>query len=247
MNTDTANTQFLEVPDLSLTVPCYNEEDSLRNTVQQLVESFRGKGIHVELVLVDNGSIDQTRKIIDELISEGLPVVKEVVEHNQGYGHGVLCGFRSCRGKFVGIIPADNEVDARDVVQLYEILSQSKTPKLVKVRRRFRMDGFKRKVTSIIYNFSANALFLGLGSIDLNGSPKILPRDYLERMKLESKDWFLDAEIIIKAKQMGLPVYEMNVIAQLRQDGISHVRMVACWEFFLNLLKYRFQKKWQHN
>ena len=240
-NIDTTSQKDGQTPDLCLAIPCYNEEGSLRKTVIKLVEGFHDKNINVELVLVDNGSVDQTGKIIDELIAEGMPVVKETVEHNQGYGHGVLCGLRSCRGKFVGFICADNQVDSRDVVELYEILSQAKTPKLVKVRRRFRMDGFKRKVTSIAYNLMANVLFGGLGSIDINGNPKLLPRDYLERMNLQSKDWFLDPEVMIKAKRMGLPVYEMNVIAQMRQEGFSHVRVGACWEFFLNLLKYRFQ------
>ncbi|MGH7321705.1 MAG: glycosyltransferase family 2 protein [Candidatus Rokuibacteriota bacterium] len=227
-------------PDLSLAIPCYNEAEVLRNTVTRLVDAFRERKVEVELVLVDNGSTDETGKIIDQLGEEGFPVVKETVTVNQGYGYGVLRGLQSCRGKLVGLICADGQVEAPDVVKVYEIAANAKIPKLVKVRRRFRMDGLYRKVVSIAYNVVATVMFGGLGSIDLNGNPKVFPREYLTAMNLESKDWFLDAEIMVKAKRLGLTVFEMNVIAQMREGGASHVRLGTCWEFAVNLLRYRF-------
>ena len=227
-------------PDLSLVLPCYNEADVIRNTATRLVYAFQAKAVDVELVLVDNGSMDETGQIIDAMIAEGLPIVKQTVKVNQGYGNGVLWGLRACRGRLVGFVCADGQVDAPDVVRVYEIAAQSRTPKLVKVRRLFRMDGLTRKLVSIVYNFLALLLFGGLGAIDLNGNPKIFPRDYLERMNLQSKDWFLDAEVMIKAKYLGLPVYELNVIAQMREGGVSHVRWHTCLEFLMNLFRYRF-------
>ncbi len=225
---------------LSLAVPCYNEEESLRNTSVRLVQAFRERALAVELVLVDNGSTDRTGAIIDELIAEGLPVVKEVVPVNQGYGHGVLRGLARCRGEYVGFICADGQVEAPDVAKLYEILLNAKTPKLVKVRRRFRMDGFRRKLVSIAYNGFANLLFGGLGTIDINGNPKLFPRAYYERMNLASRDWFLDAEVMIKARRLGLPVFEMNVLGQMREGGTSNVKASTCWEFLVNLGRVRF-------
>lgn len=225
---------------LSLAVPCYNEEESLRNTAVRLVRAFRERDLEVELVLVDNGSKDRTGAIIDELLAEGLPVVKEVVVVNQGYGYGVLRGLARCRGQFIGFICADGQVEAPDVARLYETLLNAKSPMLVKVRRRFRMDGFRRKVVSIIYNGVANMLFGGLGTIDINGNPKLFPRSYYERMNLASRDWFLDAEVMIKAKRLGLPVFELNVLGQMREGGASNVRATTIWEFLVNLARARF-------
>jgi glycosyltransferase involved in cell wall biosynthesis len=228
-------------PQLSLVLPCYNEEEVLATTVRRLVGAFRSYGnVAFELVLVDNGSGDATGQVIDTLIAEGHPVVKVVVPENQGYGYGVLRGLRVCRGRLVGFVCADGQVDPHDVVKVYDIAAQARTPKVVKVRRRFRMDGFTRKITSIVYNGLTAVMFGGLGSIDLNGNPKILPRTYLERMDLQSRDWFLDAEVLIKAKRLGLPVFELNVIAQLREGGRSNVRLDTCREFLVNLLHYRF-------
>jgi hypothetical protein len=103
------------------------------------------------------------------------------------------------------------------------------------------MDGFTRKVVSVAYNALANLAYGGLGSIDINGTPKIFPRAYLARMRLESRDWFLDPEIMIKAKRLGLDVFEMNVLAHMREGGTSNVRMGTCWEFVKNLVRWRFR------
>jgi len=62
----------------------------------------------------------------------------------------------------------------------------------------------------------------------------------LRMMNLESNDWFLDAEVMIKAKVLKLPVFEMNVIAQMREGGKSNVRGTTIWEFVRNLWRFRF-------
>ena len=78
-----------------------------------------------------------------------------------------------------------------------------------------------------------------LGTMDINANPKMLRREYLEQMNLQSKDWFLDAEVMLKSKQLGLDVFELNVLGQMRLEGTSHVRSATVWEFTVNLLKYR--------
>lgn len=229
-------------PDLSLVIPCYNEEAVVRETATRLTEAFQAANVRLELVLVDNGSSDATGDIIESLVAEGLPVVKASVAINQGFGYGVLTGLEHCRGRWIGFMCVDDQVHPQDVVRLYEIAAKAKTPKLFKVRRRFRLDGRIRRVISFLYNMLTTALFGNLGSMDLNANPKILPREYLKAMSLRSRDWFLDAEIMIKAKRMGLPVYEMNIFALMRAEGVSHVRPATCWEFVRNLLYYRFGK-----
>lgn len=225
-------------PQLSLAIPCYNEEAVLRGTVLDLTRAFHAEAVAVELVLVDNGSTDGTGAVIEALVAEGLPVVKVEVPVNQGYGHGVLQGLAACTAPLVGFICADGQVDARDVVRLYQVAARG-GPKLAKVRRRFRLDGWDRKAVSVAWNLGANALFGGLGSIDINGNPKILPAEVVRAMQLESRDWFLDAEVLIKARRMGLEVFEMNVIAQMREGGRSHVKPSTCLEFLKNANAWR--------
>jgi len=225
--------------DLSLVVPCYNEEQVLANSIRELVEAFERHQTRLELVVVDNGSRDGTQRVIDRLIDEGLPIVKCVVAVNEGYGNGILAGFSASRAAWVGVVHADGQVDAADVYKVYSAARNAGRPCLVKVRRRFRMDGLRRKFISIFYNLIINILYPRLGSIDVNGNPKLMPRDYLLAMRLQSKDWFLDPEIMIKARRLGLPVIEFNVLSQMRSGGKSNVNTDTCREFVVNLLRWR--------
>jgi hypothetical protein len=102
------------------------------------------------------------------------------------------------------MIPADGQVDAEDVVRLYEAVIVTDGNVVGKVRRRFRMDGLYRKVVSTTYNLFIRTLWPRLGSIDINGSPKLLPAKALREMELSSKGWLLDPELMIKAHYMGI-------------------------------------------
>lgn len=235
-------------PDLSFVMPCFNEEDVIEYTIPQFVAAFEKAGVRLELVAVDNGSTDATGRILRDLQARGLPVVPHRVEVNQGYGFGILSGIARARAPWVGMIPADGQVDSEDVVRLFEALRHVKGRALGKVRRRFRMDGGLRKVVSIFYNGLVWCLWPKIGSIDINGSPKILQREVLQALDLESKDWFLDPEIMIKSHYLGVRVLEMNVFARMRGNGLSHVRATTCLEFFKNLLRFRFSaglKAWR--
>lgn len=231
------------VPDVSIVMPCYNEAAIVEYTVRRLVSAFADRGWRLELVTVDNGSTDATGEILSRLEAELPGVVKHRVERNQGYGYGVISGLPRCKADWVGIIPADGQVDAEDVVRLFEAALASDGWIVAKVRRRFRMDGLWRKIVSISYNLFVRMLWPRLGSIDINGSPKLLPRQAFEAMDLQSKDWLLDPEIMIKAHRLRLTVLELNVFARMRGNGLSHVRATTCWTFFRRLLAFRLSRK----
>ena len=227
------------VPDVSIVIPCYNEEHCLGTTIPPLVQAFQNVGIGLELVVVDNGSTDQTGTIIDDLALRGLPIRKLTLERNQGYGVGILRGFELCRSRVVGFTHADGQVAPEDVVTAYRLMEGREDRVLAKVRRRFRQDSMKRKVVSIIYNGLMQVVFGWLGVIDINGSPKFLSRNNLIAMRLVSHDWFLDPEIVLKAKSLGLRAIEIDVEGHSRNGGISHVRPSAIVEFIKNILRYR--------
>src|SRR5688500_7120267 len=198
-------------------MPCYNEEAVIGYTIPRLVKAFENAGYRFELVACDNGSKDRTGEIIKRFIREGLPVIYHRVEVNQGYGFGILDAIQRCSAPYIGIIPADGQVDAEDVVKVFESVSRADRPVIGKARRRFRLDGPDRWVVSVVYNFMMVALWPGIGTLDVNGSPKVFPREVLEELELTSKDWLLDPEIMIKARHLGVPVIEMNTFSRMRE------------------------------
>lgn len=235
----------IAVPDLTFIMPCYNEEEVIGYTIPKFLAAFRQAGYQLELLAVDNGSVDRTGELIRELAAQYAEIVPLRVELNEGYGKGVLTAIPRARGPWVGIIPCDGQVDAEDVVRLFEAARASNGRVVAKVRRRFRMDGLQRKVISTAYQLFVRLLWPRLGTIDVNGSPKLLPRDVLQAMQLESKDWLLDPELMVKAHYAGLRVLELNVFARMRGAGLSHVRASTCWTFVRTLLAARLTGRWR--
>lgn len=231
------------MPDVSFVMPCYNEAAIVAFTVQRLAQAFDRAGHRLQLITVDNGSSDSTGQVLDRLRDQFDAVERTRVEVNQGYGFGVLHGIPLCRAAWIGIIPADGQVDAEDVVRLFEAAKGSNGWVVAKVRRRFRLDGVLRKFVSIGYNGFARLLWPGLRSIDLNGSPKILPRDLMERLELKSHDWLLDLEILVKAHYLGAAILEFNVFGRMRGNGLSHVSGATVWRFLVALLRLRFSRE----
>jgi glycosyltransferase involved in cell wall biosynthesis len=232
-------------PDLTLVMPCFNEEAIVSHTISRLLNAFAKAGYRLEIVAVDNGSSDHTGEIIRRLAALNPAVLHHRVERNEGYGNGVLCGLPLATAPWVGIIPADGQVDAEDVVRLYEVVHGTDSWVVAKVRRRFRLDGLLRKLVSTSYNLLFRMLWPTVGSIDINGTPKIMPREAFPAMGLKNKQWFLDPEIMIKSHALGMRVIEFNVFARLRGGGVSHVKAGTCWEFLRNLVEYRLNGRWK--
>jgi dolichol-phosphate mannosyltransferase len=235
-------------PRLSLVMPCYNEESIVAQTVRRLLQAFERAEVPIEIVTVDNGSRDNTLGILQDLAEKHPEIVVVRVIENIGYGNGILTGLPHCTAPWVGIIPADGQVDAEDTVRLYEDAIATGEVVLAKARRRFRMDGLQRKFVSIGYNVFFRLLWPGIESLDINGLPKIMPREVIERLSLTSRQWLLDPEIMVRAHLLGVRVLEYNVFARMRGSGVSHVKPSTCWEFVKGVLKLRFSpelRRWR--
>ncbi len=245
MTNTESGSQFGARPlDLSLVMPCYNEEQCLALTVPPLIQTFQEADVNLELILVDNGSTDGTSTVIDSLIARGLPIVKGVVPVNQGQGLGIRTGLRMSRAPLVGYLCADGQVAPESVLLIYRALDAATPHTLAKARRRFRQDSWIRRLVSIGYNAIMLALFPGMPSLDVNGNPKIMPAEVLRTMDLTSTDWFLEAEIMLKTRHLGLMVLEIDVPGYLRKGGKSSVRFKTLAEFMRNIVIYRFGGSW---
>lgn len=223
---------------LSLAFPFYNEEENVTRVIQDLEQAFTREGLEdYEIIGVNNGSSDRTRTLLEGLQQKNSRITIVTVPVNQGLGHGILEGFRQARGEYVGFNCGDGQISAEDVVKIWRKLIRENLD-LCKVKRVVRHDGFQRLVVSIFFNCLTRLLF-GVQSMDINGIPKILKREALERLELFSKDWFIDCELMIKATQQKLKIGEVEVEFLKRQGGSSHVNWKAVQEFLKNLFAYR--------
>ena len=99
---------------LSIIIPCYNESKN----IPLILEKFESviKRDDVEVILVNNGSTDNSQMVLDELLPK-YPFSKVVkVEVNQGYGFGITSGLCEAKGEFIGYTHADMQTDPADAL-----------------------------------------------------------------------------------------------------------------------------------
>ncbi|MDA1303400.1 MAG: glycosyltransferase family 2 protein [Nitrospirae bacterium] len=226
---------------LSLVLPLYNEEDGIREIACGLLKEFKRWAIRCELVLVNNGSTDDTAKILKELAEEYRTISVVHVPENFGYGWGILCGLRVTTSPIVGFMCGDGQIVPEDVARVYRRLIEENLD-IAKVVRVVRADGFQRKVMSNVYNGMFRVLF-HITSRDINGTPKLMRRQCYEELSLESKDWFIDAEVMIKAANGRYRIGEVPVEFRPRVNGRSQVRLRTAFEFLRNMVRYRFVRE----
>ena len=94
---------------LSIVIPCYNESKSIPYLLEQFTEVIGTRDI--EVILVDNGSVDETPAVLAALLPRYQFVKTTRVDKNQGYGFGILSGLRIGTGDFLGWMHADLQSD----------------------------------------------------------------------------------------------------------------------------------------
>lgn len=226
---------------LSLVVPAYNEADRLSDVVSALTEELRRAALIYELILVDNGSHDSTGAIARTLASQNPNIRVVTIEHNEGYGAGVLAGLAKAKGDIVGWMHADGQVKPADVVRLYRRMESGEYA-MAKAVRIERDESRWRRLQSRAYNWLFRVLF-GIPYRDINGTPKLLKREACEESRLVSKDWFLDPESVIKIVRRKLPLAEEEIHWNHRAGGASKVHLFTSLEFLRNMVLYRLYLK----
>ena len=227
---------------ISIVIPFYNEEECFQDMLGPLVHAL--ESIDYELILVDNGSRDATGDLIDKAIVANHRLKKVRIENNQGYGWGIINGLKMSKGEYIGFMCGDGQISAKDVVKTLLELRDSSCD-MVKVHRVKRKDGWVRIFTTRIFNAIVPFLF-GLKSRDLNGTPKIFSRKVFGYVDLESKDWFIDVELMIKSEFLGLDIREVPVAFEARKQGTSHVSILkAVLEFIKNVYRFKTGKHYR--
>lgn len=221
--------------DLSISIPFYNEEDNVENVIDDLNRVLDKSRINYEIIAVNNGSYDNTGSILEKIKSKDKRVKVITVKKNIGYGYGIIQGLKNSNGRIIGFFDGDAQVKADIIPLLYRKLKDDSIF-LVKVKRIERNDGFNRRIQSRVYNNLIRLLF-NLNSDDVNGKPKLMRRELFNELKLSSKDWFIDSEIMLKLKKLNYDFSELPVVFDKRSKGKSHVGLSAIVQFLRNLMK----------
>jgi glycosyltransferase involved in cell wall biosynthesis len=201
-------------PDLSVVVPVYNEAECVAPLCEAIYAVVPGLGCSFEVVLVDDGSSDDTPRLLaaEKEKREGLRVVR--LKKNCGQSAAMSCGFDHARGKVVVTLDADLQNDPADIPMLLEKIDSGECDVVCGWRQK-RRDNWLRRISSKIANGVRNWLS-GETISDTGCSLKAYKLEYLRKIKMfKGMHRFLPTLL----KMEGARVVEVPVHHQPRHAG----------------------------
>jgi glycosyltransferase involved in cell wall biosynthesis len=229
-------------PVLSLAILCYRSGRYVTGFVERTEEVLRAGGIDdYELVLVGNyveGTDDETPAVVRALAEQNPRVSCSTLPKKGWMGWDMRSGLNLCRGRYLGVIDGDGQMPVVDIIPVFRMV-RDEGRDMAMTFRVTRGDGPLRKVFSYVYNIVFRLLFPGVTVRDVNSKPKILTREAYESMDLRADDWFIDAEMILEARRLGLQIGEVPTEFLGLSGRRSFVNVRTVFEFLKNLARYR--------
>ena len=227
------------IDSLSIVLPAYNERDNLSSAVSEAVRVGQVMAGQVEVIVVDDASLDGTGALADRLEREipELLVLHHVL--NRGLGGALQTGFAAATKQWILYIDSDLPIRMDDALEAVPLTDQADA---VIGWRRSRAESWRREVNSRIYNGMVRTFF-GLYVRDVNFAFKLFRRSFLSRMSLGAEGSFIDVELLLELRRTGARFVEMGLDYYPRVAGVSTIgglkvvpRML--WE----MIKYRVRR-----
>ncbi|TVM32349.1 glycosyltransferase family 2 protein [Oceanidesulfovibrio marinus] len=227
---------------LSLVIPCYNEARNIPLVLKRFAAVLTRKD--VELILVNNGSKDDSAQVLAEQTPQ-FPFAKVVtVDVNQGYGFGILSGLQEAQGEFLSWTHADLQTDPRDALRALEVIESSSRPERTFVKG-LRKNRPLRDTVFTVGMSIFETLYLRTVLWDINAQPNIFPRSLFAEWQNPPKDFSLDLYALYMAKKQGLDIVRLPVVFPERIHGQSSwdTDLRAKWKFIDRTLRYSIRLK----
>lgn len=205
-----------EQPRYSIVVPAYNERARIGKTVEQILSHLRRQAWNAEVVIVDDGSRDETFQIASQFAAEN-PQVRVIQNPgNQGKGYSVRNGMLNARGEILLFTDADLSSPIAEAVKLFAALEQGADVAIgsrwLDPSLQFQRQPLKRRVMSRTFNLYLRGLLAfpyrdtqcGFKAFTRRAAQMIFPRQRITR-------WGFDPEILYLAHSLGLKVAEVPV------------------------------------
>jgi len=203
------------MPSISAVLPAYNEEKIIAATATAMASTLAELTDDYEVVVVNDGSRDATRQIVEALSAEN-PRIR-CVSHpvNRGYGAALATGFRAATKELVFMTDGDKQFDPREVAKFLPYVEEAD---LVIGYRQPRMDPFMRRLNAWGWNLLVRLLF-GYVARDVDCAFKLFRRSVWESIQVEATGATFSAEFLIKARRKGYRIRELRATHYPRTAG----------------------------
>lgn len=221
--------------DLSLVIPVINERENVSYLIPILKEVLNEIGITYEILIIDGGSADGTVEAAKKLGAHVL------FQKQPGYGEALKKGFCEAKGDYILTLDADLTHRPNFIKKMWNYRNRAK---LIIASRYVRgsvvyMPFFRKVLSKILNLFFSKGLSLPVK--DISSGFRLYHADIVKKLQLESKNFEIQEEILIKNYIQGFNIEEMPFTFYPRRGGSSHTRVFA---FGICLLK-TFFKMWK--
>jgi phenylacetate-CoA ligase len=214
--------------ELSVIVPCLNEELNVPELTGRILRVFELGGIQGELVLVDDGSTDGTATEIRRLMAEHPGVVQGCFHpHNRGIAAGWRSGAAAARGKLAAIIDADLQYQPEDILRLRRELYEHSVDIVQGWRSAVGRDKEQRYYLSRGFNTLLNGVF-GMHLQDNKSGFLVCAREVLlDLLTYEGSFFYWQSFVMVAAHAKGYSYKEVETLFERRRQGTSFLEKTA--------------------
>lgn len=205
---------------VSLVIPMFNEEESIEHAIACAVEALEPLGGDYEIIIVDDASTDRSAAIVRAEMAKN-PRIR-LLQHavNRKLGGALKTGYGEATKDVVVYMDADLPFDPEVIGRAMRALHVTRADMIAGYRLDRTTEGFRRTVYSYIYNTLIGLLF-GWPHRDINFSFKLMRREVLEAVELRAEGSLIDAELVVKARNLGFVIQQLGLDYFPRSRGAS--------------------------
>jgi len=202
----------------TIIIPCFNEGESLSNLINQIIPLQ--KDYDLEFVLIENGSIDNSKNFFNEIKNKYKNIHIVFVDKNRGYGYGVQQGLKVASGEYIGWIHADLQVSPSELKKFLDYIEKvNKEDKLfIKGKR------LNRSYLDLIFTVGQslfNTILFGHKLQDIGAIPKIFSKNLIEDIDALPNDFSIELFVYLQAMKNNYIIKTFPVSMVERKMGSS--------------------------